>query len=354
MRAALRGWIAYAVLIALAFALQRAPIDPNWIENAYANGIYAWLARTFVPIANSIPITLGDLVLAAIVGGLVLLWIVRLRRTRGARWRELGLLVVRTAAIVAAIAIWFDVAWALNYRRAPIVARVAYDRARVTPASVTAYSKHIVDELNRLAPLAHAEIETPEALQAELASAYEPVIARLGDRWNVIVSRPKSTVVDLWFEIAGIGGMWNPFAYETLLNAEFLPFERPFALAHEWGHVGGFGDESDANLIGALTTLRSPDPLIHYSGLFWTYGFLPQADRDKLPVSKLVYADLLAAHDRFLRHYNPQLYSFQWFTYDKYLRANRVSAGVVSYSLFVQVLVGTPLDSQGLPLLRAE
>jgi hypothetical protein len=38
--------------------------------------------------------------------------------------------------------------------------------------------------------------------------------------------------------------------------------------------------------------------------------------------------------------------------YDKYLRANRVTAGVASYSLFVQVLVGTPLDADGLPLRR--
>jgi len=114
----------------------------------------------------------------------------------------------------------------------------------------------------------------------------------------------------------------------------------------------GFGDESDANLIGALTCLRSGNPLIRYSGLFWTYGFLPQSERDKLPVSKLVYADLVASRNRFLRHYNPQLYSIQWFTYDKYLRANRVRGGVVSYSLFVDLRVGTPMDADGLPLAR--
>ncbi|GAC1401763.1 MAG: hypothetical protein NVSMB64_00450 [Candidatus Velthaea sp.] len=351
---AVRRHLADVVLIAVALIVQRAPIDSRWLENGYANGIYAALARTFVPLANALPFTLGDVLLFAIVFGLGAYWIARLRAARAARWRETAHLVVRTAAILAAIAIWFDIAWALNYRRAPIIARVAYDPARVNAANVSAFSKRIVDDLNRTAPLAHAALaEPPEQTQAALARAFEPVVARLGDRWNVVVSRPKTTIVNRWFAIAGIGGTWDPLAYETILNSEFLPFERWFALAHEWGHVAGFGDESDANLIGALTTLRSDDPLIRYSGLFWTYGFLPQSDRDKLPVSKLVYADLVAARQRFLQHYNPKLFTIQWFAYDKYLRANRVSAGVVSYSLFVQTLVGTPLDAQGLPLMRA-
>ena len=66
-----------------------------------------------------------------------------------------------------------------------------------------------------------------------------------------------------------------------------------------------------------------------------------------------VEADLAAARRRFLSHYNPQIYAVQWALYDRYLRANRVAAGVVSYSLFVQVLVATPLDRDGLPLTRA-
>ncbi|GAC1542636.1 MAG: hypothetical protein NVS2B17_21430 [Candidatus Velthaea sp.] len=349
----IRRHVADAALIAIALTLQRAPIDPHWIENDYANGIYAFLARTFVPIANALPFTLGDVISIGIVLGILTYWTISMRAARGARWRQAAHLVVRTAAILAVIAIWFDLGWALNYRRAPVIARVAFDPARVNAASVSAFSRRIVDDLNRTAPLAHAALnEPPEATQAALARAFEPVAARLGDRWNVVISRPKTTIIDRWFAIAGIGGQWDPFAYETILNSEFLPFERWFALAHEWGHVAGFGDESDANLIGALTTLRSEDPLIRYSGLFWTYGFLPQSDRDKLRVSKLVYTDLIAARSRFLQHYNAKLFSIQWFAYDKYLRANRVGAGVVSYSLFVQTLVGTPLDAQGLPLTR--
>lgn len=348
----LLGPIAESLAILAAIVVQIAPIDRDWIEQRYANGIYASAARTFVPLANDIPFTLGDVLLVGILAGIIALWVVRLRRRAGRRWTTFGALVLQTAAMAALVALWFDAAWALNYRRAPVIARIAYDESRVTPANVRAFSKRVIDDLNATAPRAHAEMESSEQMQTALAAAFAPVPGRLGDRWDVIVTRPKPTILDRWFATAGIGGQWDPFAFETILNSEFLPFELPFALAHEWGHVAGFGDESDANLIGALTTLRSHDPLVHYSGLFWTYGFLPEGDRRKFPVSPLVNADLTAARARFLRHYNPNVYALQWYVYDTFLKSNRVATGVVGYSLFVRTLVGTPMDARGLPQTR--
>jgi hypothetical protein len=350
---AARSYAIDAGLIVFAALLQWLPLPAHWIEITYANGIYAALARTFVPLANATPFAIGDVLLVAIVLGVIVFWIVGWRRTGGSRRIRALKLAVRTAAIAAFIILWFDAAWALNYRRVPIVRRVAFDPARLTVPDVAAFSARIVAGLNATAPLAHAERLSEPELESALAEAEEPVLRRLGDRGAITVSRPKRTIFDPWFAKAGIGGQWDPFAYETLLNAEFLPFERPFALAHEWGHVAGFGDESDANLIAALSTLRSKDAFIRYSGLFWAYGFLPDAERRRLRVSPLVRADLVAARQRFLRRYDPRLSALQWYVYDKYLRANRVPAGVVSYSLFIQVLVGTPLDAEGLPVIRS-
>jgi hypothetical protein len=347
-----RSHLVDIALVVAAVALQIVPLPQSFIENVYANGFYAALARVLVPLSNHVPFSIGDVLFVAIVMGVIVYWVARLRRARGKRWSTVGSLVLRTASIVAVLTIWFDISWALNYRRVPIVARVAYDATRVNPQNVAAFSKRIIDDLNRTAPLAHAQPESAEAMQLALAQAYAPVVARVGDTWTVNVSRPKATIFQFWFAAAGIGGEFDPFAYETIVNADFLPYELPFALAHEWGHVAGFGDESDANLIAALTCLRSSDPLAHYSGLFWIYAWLPQSERRKTPLTVQVAADIKASRERFFRHYQPQLYSLQWFAYDKYLRTRGVTSGVVSYSLFVQVLVGTPMDAQGLPLVR--
>jgi hypothetical protein len=351
MKLARGHWVDITLVVA-AFALQTVPLPQPFIENVYANGFYAALARAFVPLSNSAPFAIGDVLVAAFVVGVIVYWVARLRRARGKRWSTIGSLVLRTASIVALSTIWFNASWGLNYRRAPIVARVAYDAARVTPQNVAAFSKRITDDLNRTAPLAHAQVESAEAMRLALAQAFAPVVGRVGDTWTVNVSRPKATLFQFWFAAAGIGGEFDPYAYETIVNTNFAPIELPFTIAHEWGHVAGFGDESDASLIAALTCLRSSDPLVHYSGLFWIYRYLPVAQRRRMHVTPLVTADINGARDRFLRHYQPQLFAMHWFAYDKYLRSRGVTRGVASYSLFVQVLVGTPIDAQGLPLVR--
>jgi hypothetical protein len=155
------------------------------------------------------------------------------------------------------------------------------------------------------------------------------------------------------YEAAGVGGQYDPFAFETILNTAFLPFEVPRALAHEWTHVAGFGDEGDANLIGTLTCLRSPDPLIRYSGAFWTYAELPASDRARYKLAPQVVADFAASRERFERTYVPFVFNFSWGIYDRYLRVNGVRGGLVSYSRYLSELVGTRYDNAGLPVEKA-
>jgi hypothetical protein len=339
-----------AVLIVAAFVAVAVQLPPAFVENVYANGFYARLNETLVPLANAVPFALGDLEAVLAVALLAGLWVSALRRAP--RWSTVPRLVSHTAALAAALVLAFNLAWGWNYRRAPLVERVDYDAARVTPAAVSAFATRIVAILNDDVAPAHARMRerSEAAMRAELASDFAPVVTRLGDGWPVAVTRPKTTIAERLYEMAGVGGQYDPFAFETILNAAFLPFEVPRALAHEWSHVAGFGDEGDANTIGTLTCLRSSDPLIRYSAAFWTYGDLPESDRRRLRLSPAVAADFDAARERYLRHYDPQVFDFSWLVYDRYLRANGVAGGVVSYSHDLRLLVGTALDRDGLPV----
>lgn len=340
-----------AVLVVLACAIGSVPFSPGFIEHAYANGLFAWMNRAFVPLSNLVPFAVGDLEVAlaviAVAGG----WIVALRRAGGRRLRTVLVLLANTAGFAAAIVLAFNLLWALNYHRAPVSARVDYSHDRVTAANVSAFADRIAAILNGDVAAAHErmQMETSAAMRDELARDFGPLVARLGDDWTVAVTVPKTTSADRIYEMAGVGGQYDPYAFETLLNASFLPFEVPRALAHEWAHAAGFGDEGDANLIGTLTCLRSPDPLIRYSGAYWTYAELPENDRKRIRLSPAVIADFNAGRDRFLRYYSPRLFTLSWGVYDHYLKANGVAGGVVSYSRFVQIIVGTTFDRDGLP-----
>jgi hypothetical protein len=351
-----RGLVIDAVLALAALAVAGVPLSRETIENAYANGVFAWLNVRLVPVTNALPFALGDVLLAAVVLGLIGGWI-RGVRGAGGRWpAAVARLAAHTLALLAVVAIVFELAWGLNYRRSPVIARVAYDPARVTPANVRALSERIVRILNTDVRAAHARARaaTPAQERAELARDFAPVAARLGDRWPVAVTVPKYSLGNRLYEMAGVGGQYDPFAFETILNASFLPYEIPRALAHEWSHVAGFGDEGDANFIGTVTCLRSSDPLIRYSGAFWTYAELPESERARLRLDPAVIADLEASRARFLRYYQPRIFDLSWLVYDRYLRANGVAGGVTSYSRFVALLVGTPFDGDGLPAVVAK
>lgn len=345
-----RAFALDALAIALAWVATSVPLPRAWIENQYANGLFAAMNRAFVPLANRVPFAIGDLEALLAILALIVWWTRTLRAAPAKERRRTVLaLLAHTAGWAAIGVVAFELLWGLNYRRATVSTRIDYDSSRVTDAAVARFSERIVGILNHDVAAAHAE----RLDLAKLRAAYEPVVARLGDRWDVAVSVPKTTLLQPYYDAAGIGGQYQPFGFETLLNASFLEVERPRALAHEWAHVGGFTDEGDANFIGTLACLRSNDPLIRYSGAFWTYSELPESERAKLRLDPRVIADLRASRERFLRHYKPQIFALQWNFYDRFLRANHVAGGVASYGYFLRLLVGTTLDSGGLPMVRS-
>ena len=332
-----------AAAVILAWMSTALALPRGWIEGGYANGLFADLNRALVPAADRVPFALSDVELLAVLAFFAA-WTIRARRRR-VRWWRIGARAVACAALGVAL---FEVLWGWNYRRIPVAERVAYDESRVTAASVADFSRRVVGILNRDVAAAHAETLD----RARLEAAFAPIAARLGDRWTVAVTAPKTTIFQRYYDAAGIGGQYSPFSFETLLNASFLPFETPRALAHEWAHVAGFTGEGDANYVATLACLRSEDALIRYSGAFWTYGDLPEAERRKLRLDPRVVADFRAASERFRRGYVPQIFAVQWRFYDRYLRANNVAGGVASYGGFLKLLVGAPLDEAGLPVLR--
>ena len=346
-----RGLVFDGVAVLVAIVLSIAPPSPQWVERTYANGIYPPIQTTFTLLTNLFPFALTDLIAGLVIGGVIVWWTVRIRRAR-AKWPAVIMMSAHTIGIAALLAVVFLCNWGFNYRRPPMTSRIAFEPANVTPSAVDAYVKSIVADLNATAGLAHAKPLDDAHMIAELQRDFEPVVRSLGDDRDVTVTRPKSTLINRYLSFAGIGGLFDPFAYETIVNADFLPFERPFAIAHEWGHTAAFADETDANYIAALTTLRSPEPFIRYSGLVWTYGYLPHELSAKYPLSALVTADLTDSYARYYRYLNRIAFSLQWSAYDRYLKFNRVRTGIVSYSLFVNLLVGAPRDARGLPLSR--
>jgi hypothetical protein len=259
--------------------------------------------------------------------------------------------LVAVAAVAGFYLFWFEASWGWNYDRAPVESRVAYSRDRVTPRALVALRARAIAQINRLAPLAHAQEAQPLDLDA-LRIAWLPVVRASGDTWNPLVGAPKPTLANLFMNASGTSGFVNPLSLNVQLASDLLWFERPFALAHEWSHLAAFAREDEANYLSILTCTRSSDPVLRYSGWLELLLYLP-APPGKYPrstFSRLVWSDFAAIRRRDKRQVNLTLASFSWGTYNVYLKSNHIASGTRNYGEVARLYLGVRLDQGGLPL----
>jgi hypothetical protein len=188
---------------------------------------------------------------------------------------------------------------------------------------------------------------------ALLGPSFARVQQQLSGATPAVPGTPKGTLLTLYFERSGVDGMTDPFFLETLVNGTVLPFERPFIAAHEWAHLAGYADESEANFIGWLVCLQGP-PAAEYSGhlaLLWQLlPALPRGERERAvrQLSDGVRADLNAMAARAARA-TPAIRRLSWRVYDRYLKANRVGKGVESYDAALELMLGTRFTEGWVP-----
>ncbi len=116
-------------------------------------------------------------------------------------------------------------------------------------------------------------------------------------------------------------------------------------MAHEWAHVAGYADESEANLLAWLICVIAEDEWIQYAGWIGLYRWLtpntppvssrlhPQVRRDNEQINARIRAQRVEWVERLHRR-----------AYDGYLKSNGMTDGVERYALFVRLVLGCDLS----------
>jgi len=339
----MRRRVVWGLLFGLALVAALAPLPPVAIERFYSTGVFPVLQRALTSVSNLVPLSLFDVLWIGAVAATV---VVARRRIVASGWRlgtaRLALDLVKAAAVAYLL---FLFAWGLNYRRVPMFEKVAFEPSRITSEANLALGEWAVSELNAQYAAAHSG---PISLE-RLRPAFDSALAALGGR-PIVHGRPKSTLLGWYFHKASIAGMTDPFLLETMLAPDLLDVERPFVIAHEWAHLAGYADESEANFV-AWIACRRGDAAARYSAALMTLGYAQggRALRDSLDIGPKI--DLITIQLRY-RQTSGTLRFAAREGYDKYLKANRVERGVESYDAVVQLILGTEFDREGNPRMR--
>lgn len=310
-----------SVLAIATFIASWARLFPSSIvERAYSRSVFPTISHMFAIGADAFTFSWID---AWILAGVVFL----VYGVRKRRWMLL-------AGGVSFFYLWFFWTWGLNYHRPLLADRLHLETKDLTELELKGFAETAAGEINRLWPLASRAPLDRAQIGNVAAGRVERVIFKIdGTDWRAPSRIKRSLLLEPWYKMAGVDGMFNPFGHEPLVIAGPYPFELPFLMSHELAHVRGVANEGEANLVALLATVASDDPRFQYSGWFHLWRYLPRYDEIKLDAGPR--ADLRASSLRYQANEVAIVNEFQSAILDAHLKANAVPAGLQSYSEFV-------------------
>jgi hypothetical protein len=351
-------WVFSLGAIVLALVAGFAPINARFVERWYSTGLYPIIQRGLTPVSNLVPFALLDIL---VVGGVCLVIVVLVRSVRLARrkkkWTLLLITLARLVTSAAVIYLVFLLLWGLNYRRISMTDRLVLDRD-ASPEAILDLGRVAVRQLNTMHAAAHSEgWRTSPWREHRMRDAYHAVLSDLSDARTTVPGRLKASLFGPYFRWSSVDGMINPFGLEVLANPDLLPFEKPFVAAHEWAHLAGYADESEASFVGFLSCIRASTPAA-YSGwlfLYWEVSSeVGAGDRRQLAagLEEGPRADVEAVAERVRRGQVRAVRDAGWRVYDEYLKANRVEEGVRNYGLVLTLLARARFEDGWTPVLK--
>jgi hypothetical protein len=316
------------VLAILTFISSWTAVYPaRTVERWYSRGLFPWISSIAEPLADAVPFSWLDVVVP-----LALLLTVVIIIRRKPVW------LLNLIAVLYLIFFW---SWGLNYHREPLASKLPMDSSRAKADAIDQFARRAAVRINMLY-LQKQRLPYDEGrTRGEAAQRVGRVVSAIDRRdWNAPQRLKVSGLASLWFHMAGIDGMFNPFPQEPIVSNSLLDIERPFVMTHELAHVRGYPDEGEANLIAVLATILSSDRDFQYSGWLSIWLYLRTRELDQL-LDAGPRADLQRIFDRFQKEQIPWVSSFQTVLLDLFLKANSVEQGVRSYSKVVILAAGT-------------
>jgi hypothetical protein len=150
----------------------------------------------------------------------------------------------------------------------------------------------------------------------------------------------KPAMFGQWLNYLGTTGYLNPFTNEAQVNTTVPAVLQPFITCHEIAHQLGYAPEEEANFVGYLAATSIPDSHFRYAANFdmFLYSVRQLGHRDSTLAKSIwnrtvpgVKADYKAIID-FYEPYTGKVDEYSAILYDRYLKANRQSKGIRSYS----------------------
>ncbi|MCB4798790.1 DUF3810 domain-containing protein [Neotamlana laminarinivorans] len=320
---------------------------PEFIETYYSNGLYIYISKALRFTLGWLPFSFGDLVYS-----LAVVYIIRWIFINGKRiLSDTKHWLIDVFAAVSVIYFAFHMFWGLNYYRLPLHENLNLE-ADYTTEQLVLITEKLISKSNE----AHFNITKNDTLIVNLPYTKNEILKLAPDGYKALKQTfpdleyyPESAKKSLFsfpLTYMGFSGYLNPLTNEAQVNSLIPSYKFPTTTTHEMAHQLGYAAENEANFIGCLAAINHKDAYFKYTGYSFALHFcLNEIYRRDVCLFEDLIADVnlgvLKNYEEtrlfWEAHQNPAEPYFKQF-YSGFLKANKQSKGMESYSYVVALL----------------
>lgn len=322
---------------------------PEFVETYYSNGFYPVISKIFRYVLGWIPFSFGDLVYAfAIIYIFRWLFVNRKRLVKDTKhW------IIDVMCAVSIIYFAFHLFWAFNYYRLPLHENLNLEADYSTEQLINV-TKKLIEKSNSI----YTELSGNDTLKIDMPYSKSDLLnlaplgyERLKNIFPDLEYQPKSVKKSLFsypLTYMGFSGYLNPLTNEAQVDAMIPVYAFTTTTTHEIAHQLGYAAENEANFIGCLAAINHDDIYFKYAGYTYALRFCLNDLSRREPklfnqmydsvVNKGILNNYKEIRDFWNAYKNP-LEPILKTTYSSYLKANKQTKGIESYSYVVALFV---------------
>ena len=344
----LTGRCRQALLLASIAFITLCRYQPS-IAEWYARTVYPPLSAALSAFSSLFPFPLMELLVVSLILWLILypVW----KRKKGIPWRKI---LLREMEMLAWIYVWFYWGWGLNYFRYNIYTRLQTPPVPYEEQHFKEFLKDYTEKLNSTYQ-SDTEIDS-ERLKEYVQTFYANLPSTYGLSQPKEWQEPKNFIFTSLYNKVGVLGSMDPFFAEAQLNDDLPEVQYPFTYAHEFSHLLGVSNEAEANYWAYRACTESSSTALQYCGYFGLFPYVLSNASYLLPKEdfqawiKTIRPEVKEQYNQknayWQEKYSPLIGSIQDFTYNLFLKGNKIASGKKNYAEVIGLLLSLPVNKQ--------
>lgn len=335
-----------AILFTIALLIFLFGMNSKAVEFLYSDGFYPLSSVLQRWISSIFPFALGDFLYLILVCYALYSIVVAIRKLGKKREYFGGKsnkpLLIQPINFILILYIAFKLLWGLNYSRPGISERLGISNKKYSTQDLVLLGDFLVQKVNVLEDTMRRSGKRRSFSIKELESKAKQSYDQLAVKNPFFRYRSPAVkpVLNSWLiSKIGIEGYYCPPSGEANVNMRIPAMVLPFVTCHEISHQLGIAREDEANLIGYLVSINSPDLNFQYAGYYDILRSVLFEIRIKSPddfavLYKKINTGTLAdfkKEQEFWTKYNGDMSAYMNTALDSFLKMNNQKKGTDSY-----------------------